>query len=46
MSIDRFNASGCYDPTAFEALTNIIREEKRKGSRRLVTVSSCCGVFA
>lgn len=40
MNIDRFNASGCYDPTAFEALTNIIREEKRKGSMRLVFVCS------
>lgn len=31
MSIDKFNAEGYYDPTAFEALTAIERQEKAKG---------------
>lgn len=28
MSINRFNSEGYYDPTTYEALTNVIREEK------------------
>ena len=27
MSIDKFNSEGYYDPTTYEALTNIYREE-------------------
>ena len=28
MGINKFNAEGYYDPTAYEAMTNIIKEEK------------------
>lgn len=28
MSINKFNSEGYYDPTSYEALTNIIKEEK------------------
>lgn len=28
MGINKFNVEGYYDPTAYEAMTNIIKEEK------------------
>lgn len=28
MGINKFNAEGYYDPTAYEAMTNIAKEEK------------------
>ena len=28
MGVDKYNAEGYYDPTTYEALTNVIREEK------------------
>lgn len=30
MGINKFNSEGYYDPTPYEALTNIVREEKTK----------------
>lgn len=44
MSINRFNAEGYHDPTVYEALTNIEREEKQKKQKRnLVFI---CSPFA
>ena len=30
MGVNRFNSEGYYDPTAYEALTNIVQEAKKK----------------
>lgn len=32
------NSSGCYDPTAGEAMKNIIRDEKRERKRRALLI--------
>lgn len=44
MGINKFNSEGYYDPTPYEALTNIVREEKTKQKkeayRPLIFVSS------
>ncbi len=39
MSINKFNSEGYYDPTPYEALTNIIKEEKEL-YRPLVYIAS------
>ena len=39
MTIKR-NAEGYYDPTAGEALLNIMREERKKANRALVYICS------
>ena len=43
MNTDRKNAEGYYDPTAYEALTAVVQEEKRKTYRPLVYI---CSPFA
>ncbi len=43
MSINKFNSEGYYDPTTYEALTNIAREEKQKAFMPLVFI---CSPFA
>lgn len=40
MSINKYNAEGYYDPTAYEALTRIERESKRKPFRPLIYICS------
>ena len=40
MSINKFNAEGYYDPTAYEALTRIERESKKMPFRPLVYICS------
>ena len=40
MSINKFNAEGYYDPTAYEALTRIERESKKMSFRPLVYICS------
>ena len=39
MSINKFNAEGYYDPTPYEALSNI-EKEKKQGFRPLVYIAS------
>ena len=41
MTIDKFNSEGYYDPTTYEALTNIYREETvadKKGCLSTISV--------
>lgn len=41
MGVNKFNSEGYYDPTPYEALTNILREERKgRGYRPLVYVCS------
>lgn len=41
MSINKFNSEGYYDPTAYEALTTVVQEEKAaKAFRPLVYICS------
>lgn len=40
MGINKFNAEGYYDPTAYEAMTNIIKEEKRSSHSDLLCISA------
>jgi len=43
MRIDKFNAEGYFDPTAYEALTNIEKQVKKSTFRPLVFI---CSPFA
>ena len=43
MSVNKFNAEGYHDPTVFEALTNIEKEEKRRKKKKIVFI---CSPFA
>lgn len=43
MSIDQYNAEGYLDPTAYEALSHVEREEKKRLHRPLVFI---CSPFA
>lgn len=43
MSIDQYNAEGYHDPTAYEALSHVEREEKKRLHRPLVFI---CSPFA
>ena len=43
MSVNKFNAEGYHDPTVFEALTNIEKEEKQKKKKKIVFI---CSPFA
>jgi hypothetical protein len=36
MNNDFYNASGCADPTAYEAIRNLQRKEARRNARRLI----------
>ena len=40
MGIDRFNFEGYYDPTSYEALTNVAKAEKQSAFRPLVYICS------
>ncbi len=40
MSVNKYNIEGYYDPTAYEALSNIEREAKKKPFRPLVFICS------
>lgn len=40
MSINKFNAEGYYDPTCYEALSKVEREEKQASYQPLVYVCS------
>lgn len=43
MSVNKFNAEGYHDPTVFEALSNIEKEEKQKKKKKIVFI---CSPFA
>lgn len=43
MSVNKFNAEGYYDPTVYEALTNLEREEKQRKKKKIVFI---CSPFA
>lgn len=43
MSVNKFNAEGYHDPTVYEALTNIEKDEKEKKRKRIVFI---CSPFA
>jgi len=43
MSVNKYNNEGYYDPTAYEAMTEIVREDKKKAYRPLVFI---CSPFA
>lgn len=43
MSVNKFNAEGYHDPTVYEALTNIEKEEKVKRKKKIVFI---CSPFA
>lgn len=43
MSINKFNSEGYYDPTTYEALKNIAKEEKQKAYMPIVFI---CSPFA
>ncbi len=43
MSVNKYNAEGYHDPTVFEALTNIEKEEKQKKKKKIVFI---CSPFA
>ena len=40
MGVSRYNSEGYYDPTAYEALTKIVQEEKAARYRPLVYICS------
>lgn len=40
MCIDRFNSEGYYDPTTYEALTTIEKEERKKAFKPVVYICS------
>lgn len=40
MCIDRFNSEGYYDPTTYEALTSIEKEERKKAFKPVVYICS------
>ena len=40
MSNSKYNAEGYYDPTAYEALTNIVHETRKSAYRTLVFICS------
>lgn len=44
MSVNKFNAEGYKDPTAYEALTNIEKEEKHKKQKKKIVF--ICSPFA
>lgn len=40
MSVNKYNGEGYHDPTTYEALTKIDREEKKKAYKPLVFICS------
>lgn len=40
MGVNKYNKEGYYDSTAYEAMTGIVREDKKKGYRPLVFICS------
>ena len=40
MGIDRFNSEGYYDPTSYEALTNVAKTDRQSAFRPLVYICS------
>lgn len=40
MGIDRFNSEGYYDPTSYEALTNVAKADRQSAFRPLVYICS------
>lgn len=43
MGVNKFNAEGYHDPTVYEALTNIEKEEKQRKKKKIVFI---CSPFA
>lgn len=46
MSIDKYNSEGYYDPTAYEALTNIQREEKAAKKTAYLPLVYVCSPYS
>lgn len=46
MGIDKFNHEGYYDPTAYEALTNIQREEKAAKKAAYLPLVYVCSPYS
>ena len=40
MNIDKFNSEGYYDPTSYEAMTNVAKADKQSTFRPLVYICS------
>ena len=40
MNIDKFNSEGYYDPTSYEAMTNVAKADKQSAFRPLVYICS------
>ena len=40
MNIDKFNSEGYYDPTSYEAMTNVVKADKQSAFRPLVYICS------
>lgn len=46
MGIDKYNSEGYYDPTAYEALTNIQREEKAAQKAAYLPLVYVCSPYS
>jgi len=46
MGVNKFNSEGYYDPTTYEALTNVIREEKAERKSAFKPLVYICSPFA
>ena len=40
MNIDKYNSEGYYDPTSYEAMTNVAKADKQSAFRPLVYICS------
>ena len=40
MNIDKFNSEGYFDPTSYEAMTNVAKADKQSAFRPLVYICS------
>ena len=40
MGIDKFNAEGYYDPTCYEAMTNVVKADRQSAFRPMVYICS------
>lgn len=40
MGIDKFNSEGYYDPTCYEAMTNVVKADRQSAFRPMVYICS------
>ena len=40
MNIDKYNSEGYYDPTSYEAMTNVAKADKQSAFRPLIYICS------